>query len=53
VVRRKTNSARAQLHDFLKQLASHRDESGVRPMTDAAFWLLKVNAEYVLGQSGP
>jgi hypothetical protein len=53
VVRSKTNSARAQLHDFLKELASHGDESGVRPITDAAFWLLKVNAEYVLGQSGP
>jgi hypothetical protein len=51
VARRKNKSARAQLQDFLKELASHRDKSGVRPMTDAAFWLLKVNAEYVLGQS--
>jgi hypothetical protein len=53
VARRKTSSARAQLQDFLKELTSRRDESAVRPMPDASLWLLKVNAEYVLGHSGP
>jgi hypothetical protein len=41
---------RAQLLDFLQELASHYDPSAVGPVSDAAFWLLKVNAEYALGR---
>jgi hypothetical protein len=50
VARGRTTSTLAQLDDFLKELASHYNRSAIRPVSDAAFWLLKVNGEYVLGR---
>jgi hypothetical protein len=40
---------RAALEGFLAELAGQHDPAGNAPVNDAAFGLLKVNAEFVLG----
>jgi hypothetical protein len=49
LARGRNTSTHAQLEDFLQELASHHNPSSALPLSDAAFWLLKVNAEFVLG----
>ena len=39
----------ATLRVFLAELAGQHSPAGNSPVNDAAFWLLKVNAEFVLG----
>lgn len=48
VTRGDNNAARARLGDFLAELATQHDATTTRPVNDAAFWLLKTNAEFVL-----
>jgi hypothetical protein len=43
------NAARTQLQSFLTELDAQHDAQGTLPVKDNAYWLLKVNAEYVLG----
>ncbi len=38
---------RAALGSFLATLATHHDSAGTGPVTDNAFWLLTVNAEFI------
>jgi hypothetical protein len=40
--------ARARLESFLAELAAQHDPAATLPVNDAAFWLLKTNAEFVL-----
>jgi hypothetical protein len=49
VNQRNNTLVRARLESFLAELAAQHDPAGTRPVNDAAFWLLKVNAEYILG----
>jgi hypothetical protein len=50
LARGRTTRTHAQLDEFLRELASHYNPSAIGPVSDVAFWLLKVNAEYVLGR---
>jgi hypothetical protein len=43
------NIARTRLRSFLSELFAQHDAQGTLPVKDNAYWLLKVNAEYVLG----
>jgi hypothetical protein len=47
LARGETTRSRARLDDFLKELTSHYNASARRVLSDAAFWLLKVNVKYV------
>lgn len=40
--------ARARLESFLAELAAQHNAAGTLPVKDAAFWLLRTNAEFVL-----
>jgi hypothetical protein len=48
VTRGDNNAARARLGDFLAELATQHDATTTPAVNDAAFWLLKTNAEFVL-----
>jgi hypothetical protein len=41
-------TARLRLQSFLRELDARHDPQGTRPVKDAAYWLLKINGEYVL-----
>jgi hypothetical protein len=43
------DKAHAQLQGFLTELGAHHGSAGTGQVTDNAFWLLKVNAEFVSG----
>jgi hypothetical protein len=47
--RLRKNLEQATLRGFLAELAGQHNSTGNSPINDAAFWLLKVNAEFVLG----
>jgi hypothetical protein len=47
VIQGDNSGARTQLQAFLTELQAQHDGAG-SPVNDSAFWLLKVNAEYVL-----
>jgi hypothetical protein len=49
VVTTNHGKAHAPLQDFLKELRAHHGPAGTGHVTDNAFWLLKVNAEFVSG----
>jgi hypothetical protein len=42
-------TGRTQLQTFLRELDTQHDSHGTLPVKDNAYWLLKVNGEYVLG----
>lgn len=42
--------AQVQLQSFLRELAAEHNAAGTLPVNDAAFWLLKVNVEYILSR---
>jgi hypothetical protein len=42
-------TARTRLRSFLNELSAQHDAQGSLPVKGNAYWLLKVNAEYVLG----
>jgi hypothetical protein len=41
-------AARTQLESFLTEITAQHNPAGTLPVNDKAFWLLKVNAEYIL-----
>jgi hypothetical protein len=43
------HTPRLQLQSFLSELDAQHDSMGTLPVKDNAYWLLKVNGEYVLG----
>jgi len=45
--------ARAPLQSFTTELQSQHNSAGTLPVTDNAYWLLKVNAEFILGRLPP
>jgi hypothetical protein len=48
VIRGNDLRARARLESFLAELAAQHNAAGTLPVKDAAFWLLRTNAEFVL-----
>jgi hypothetical protein len=50
VVTTNHGKAQARLQRFLEELSAHHGPAGTGHVTDNAFWLLKVNAEFVLGR---
>ncbi|HUL04112.1 MAG TPA: hypothetical protein VLV16_12885 [Gemmatimonadales bacterium] len=45
--------ARAPLQSFTTELQSQHNSAGTLPVTDNAYWLLKGNAEFILGRLPP